>query len=113
MIPASLAMACRPRSDQLTGTICGHRVGRSDTMPGEGKLREFRGVETGYGKLKILRGIDMKVDAQGIIALLNGKSTLLNAISGSHKDIYAFLLLIFVLMVRPTGLMGRLAKVKA
>ena len=34
-------------------------------------------------------------------------------ISGSHKDIYAFLLLIFVLMVRPTGLMGRLAKVKA
>lgn len=34
-------------------------------------------------------------------------------ISGSHKDIYAFLLLIFVLMVRPTGLMGTLAKVKA
>lgn len=34
-------------------------------------------------------------------------------ISGSHKDIYAFLLLIFVLMVRPTGLMGQLAKVKA
>ena len=34
-------------------------------------------------------------------------------ISGSHKDIYAFLLLIFVLMVRPTGLMGKLAKVKA
>ena len=34
-------------------------------------------------------------------------------ISGSHKDIYAFLLLIFVLMVRPTGLLGQLAKVKA
>ncbi|MGI9524652.1 MAG: branched-chain amino acid ABC transporter permease [Hyphomicrobiaceae bacterium] len=34
-------------------------------------------------------------------------------ISGSHKDIYAFLLLIFVLMVRPTGLMGTIAKVKA
>lgn len=34
-------------------------------------------------------------------------------ISGSHKDIYAFLLLIFVLMVRPTGLLGTLAKVKA
>jgi len=34
-------------------------------------------------------------------------------ISGSHKDIYAFLLLIFVLMVRPAGLMGHLAKVKA
>ena len=34
-------------------------------------------------------------------------------ISGTHKDIYAFLLLIFVLMVRPTGLLGKLAKVKA
>ena len=34
-------------------------------------------------------------------------------ISGSHKDIYAFLLLIFVLMVRPTGLLGVAAKVKA
>ncbi len=34
-------------------------------------------------------------------------------ISGSHKDIYAFLLLIFVLMVRPTGLFGTLARVKA
>ena len=74
------------------------------------KLLEIRGVETGYGRLKILRGIDMKVDAQGIVALLGGngtdRSTLL-------KDICAFLLLIFVLMVRPTGLMGRLAKVKA
>ena len=34
-------------------------------------------------------------------------------ISGSHKDIYAFLLLIAVLMIKPTGLMGVLAKVKA
>ena len=66
-------------------------------------MLEIRGVETGYGKLKILRGIDMKVGVQGIVALQEG----------SHKDIYAFLLLIFVLMVRPTGLMGHLAKVKA
>ncbi len=34
-------------------------------------------------------------------------------ISGSHKDIYAFLLLIGVLMVRPSGLLGVTAKVKA
>jgi branched-chain amino acid transport system permease protein len=34
-------------------------------------------------------------------------------ISGSHKDIYAFILLIIVLMVRPSGLMGVLVKVKA
>jgi len=31
----------------------------------------------------------------------------------SYKDIYAFLLLIVVLMVRPTGLLGILVKVKA
>ena len=59
-------------------------------------MPEFRGIETGYGKREIPRGIDMKVDAQDIVALLGG----------SHKDIYAFLLLIFVLMVRPDGADG-------
>lgn len=34
-------------------------------------------------------------------------------ISGSHKDIYAFLLLIFVLMVRPSGFLGKIYKTKA
>ena len=34
-------------------------------------------------------------------------------LSASHKDIYAFLLLITVLMIRPTGLLGILVKVKA
>ena len=34
-------------------------------------------------------------------------------ISPSHKDIYAFLLLILVLMVRPSGLLGVEARVKA
>lgn len=34
-------------------------------------------------------------------------------ISPSHKDIYAFLLLILVLMFRPSGLFGVVAKVKA
>lgn len=34
-------------------------------------------------------------------------------ISGSYKDIYAFLLLILVLMFRPSGLLGVEAKVKA
>ena len=49
-------------------------------------MLDIRGVETGYGKLKILRSIDMKVDAGDIVALLGGngtgKSTLLKAISG-------------------------------
>jgi branched-chain amino acid transport system permease protein len=34
-------------------------------------------------------------------------------LSGSYKDIYAFILLIIVLMVRPAGMFGVLAKVKA
>jgi branched-chain amino acid transport system permease protein len=34
-------------------------------------------------------------------------------LSGSYKDIYAFILLIFVLMVRPAGMFGVLAKTKA
>ena len=46
----------------------------------------LKGVETGYGKLRILRGIDMEVPDHKIVALLGGngtgKSTLLKAISG-------------------------------
>ena len=34
-------------------------------------------------------------------------------LSGSYKDIYAFLILIFVLMVRPSGLFGVETKIKA
>jgi len=34
-------------------------------------------------------------------------------VSGTYKDIYAFLLLIFVLMVKPSGILGIEAKVKA
>ena len=34
-------------------------------------------------------------------------------LSGNYKDIYAFILLIIVLMVRPAGMFGVLAKVKA
>ena len=49
-------------------------------------MLKIRGVETGYGKLKILRGVDMDVPAGQVVALLGGngtgKSTLLKAISG-------------------------------
>ncbi|HEU4380360.1 MAG TPA: branched-chain amino acid ABC transporter permease [Hyphomicrobiaceae bacterium] len=34
-------------------------------------------------------------------------------ISGTYKDVYAFILLIFVLMVKPSGILGVEAKVKA
>ncbi len=49
-------------------------------------MLEIKGVEAGYGRLKILRGVDMAVPKGGITALLGGngtgKSTLLKAISG-------------------------------
>ncbi len=49
-------------------------------------MLEIEGVESGYGKLKILRGIDMSVPNGSMVALLGGngtgKSTLLKAISG-------------------------------
>lgn len=34
-------------------------------------------------------------------------------ISGTYKDVYAFVLLVFVLMVKPSGILGVAAKVKA
>ncbi len=34
-------------------------------------------------------------------------------VSGTYKDVYAFVLLIFVLMVKPSGILGVAAKVKA
>jgi branched-chain amino acid transport system ATP-binding protein len=49
-------------------------------------LLEIEGVESGYGKLKVLRGITMSVPNGSMVALLGGngtgKSTLLKAISG-------------------------------
>jgi len=47
--------------------------------------------------------------------LLVGVSESLGAgyLSGSYKDIYAFILMIIVLMVRPAGMLGVIAKVKA
>ncbi|MGI9522085.1 MAG: ABC transporter ATP-binding protein [Hyphomicrobiaceae bacterium] len=49
-------------------------------------MLEITGVEAGYGRLKILRGVDMAVPQKSIVALLGGngtgKSTLLKAISG-------------------------------
>jgi branched-chain amino acid transport system permease protein len=34
-------------------------------------------------------------------------------LSGTYKDIYAFILMIIVLMVRPAGMFGVIARVKA
>ena len=49
-------------------------------------MLRLRGIKTGYGRLQILRGVDLDVPTGGIVALLGGngtgKSTLLKAISG-------------------------------
>ena len=49
-------------------------------------MLELNNVHAGYGKLKILRGVDMKVERGSIVALLGGngtgKSTLLKTVSG-------------------------------
>jgi branched-chain amino acid transport system ATP-binding protein len=49
-------------------------------------LLDVTGLSAGYGKISVLRGVDLKVDAGEVVALLGpngaGKTTLLRAVSG-------------------------------
>src|SRR5258707_9306777 len=49
-------------------------------------LLDIAGLSTGYGKIGVLRGVDLKVGAGEVVALLGpngaGKTTLLRAVSG-------------------------------
>lgn len=72
---------------KFTSEKPGHNRSRChEPAPGRSLLLEIEGVESGYGKLKILRGINMSVPNGSMVALLGGngtgKSTLLKAISG-------------------------------
>src|SRR4029077_6560016 len=55
-------------------------------ISGVDPLLDIAGLSTGYGKIGVLRGIDMTVGAGEVVALLGpngaGKTTLLRAVSG-------------------------------
>ncbi len=52
-------------------------------------ILRLRGVEAGYGRVKVIRGVDMTVGSGELIVICGrngaGKSTLLNALAGSPK----------------------------
>lgn len=54
-------------------------------------MLEISGIKAGYGSMAVLQGIDMRVDAGEIVALLGsngvGKTTLNNVISGFIKPV--------------------------
>ena len=52
-------------------------------------LLDIRGLRAGYGRVEVLRGVDLQVDAGEIVALLGsngaGKSTLNNNVCGLYR----------------------------
>ncbi len=65
------------------------RRGETHLAEGTPPVLEMRQVEAGYGRVKVIRGIDLKVGAGELIVICGrngaGKSTLLNALVGQPR----------------------------
>jgi len=61
-------------------------ISAAERPPSAGPLLDVRGLEAGYGKIRVLHGVELRVGAGEVVALLGpngaGKTTLLRAISG-------------------------------
>jgi branched-chain amino acid transport system ATP-binding protein len=66
--------------------------------PGPERVLDVRRLEAGYGAAPVLRGIDLRVEAGELVAVLGangaGKSTLMRALSGLHRPIGGAVLLL-------------------
>src|SRR6266699_615713 len=83
MSRCSIWAACSPR-ERPPRSACTGRWSVPISAPEA--LLEVRGLESGYGKIGVLHGVDLTVNAGEVVALLGpngaGKTTLLRAISG-------------------------------
>jgi len=65
---------------------------------GPDRVLDVRRLEAGYGAAPVLRGIDLRVEAGELVAVLGangaGKSTLMRALSGLHRPIAGAVLLL-------------------
>ncbi len=78
------------RKAYLGGSHVNSRERISSKIKGE-SLLEVGKLEAGYGAEPVLKGIDLRVDAGELVAVLGangaGKSTLMRAISGLHRPV--------------------------
>lgn len=72
----------------LGGELRAVETGHEQQEPGLEPLLEVKGLQAGYGRIHVLKGVGLRVHRQEVAAIIGpngaGKTTLLNAISGAH-----------------------------